>query len=370
MRGDVDSSPAGRGPAWDVKRVRVRGLISMFVWGVLLVLFLRFLNVFTVVIMGLLAAVCVTMLLRPLLLRTPGPRALKGFVIGLLPLAFCGSLLYISISLLVPPIHRVLASLPNIEARLNQWLASANSNLWLHPGNPLTVRQVVEAAWGWFNRSGFFAGVGATLIDLAIGVVFFFIGTIYMLAEPAERAVPAVVDLLPQPRRAPARATLTALEPRLRSWLIGAIVTATIIGLTSLLGFWIISLPFMIPLAILAGLSEFIPTFGPAMAFLLALLVAGTVGAGEVLWLLGLYVVVHILESYILIPIVYKEAVRIPPVITLFTMVLWGGIFGLGGLILAIPINLVLWTAAEHFIAGHKLSDVHEGTKEPAPAPP
>jgi predicted PurR-regulated permease PerM len=42
--------------------------------------------------------------------------------------------------------------------------------------------------------------------------------------------------------------------------------------------------------------------------------------------------------------------VRVPPIVTLFTIVLWGEIFGIGGLLLALPINLVLWTMAEHFI--------------------
>lgn len=104
-------------------------------------------------------------------------------------------------------------------------------------------------------------------------------------------------------------------------------------------------------MAILAGISELVPTIGPLLAFAVALAVAATQGATRVLWLGGLHVFVHILESYILIPLVYKEAVRVPPIVTLFTVVLWGEIFGIGGLLLAIPINLFLWTMAEHFIA-------------------
>ena len=45
---------------------------------------------------------------------------------------------------------------------------------------------------------------------------------------------------------------------------------------------------------------------------------------------------------------------------TLFTIVLWGEIFGIGGLLLALPINLVLWTMAEHFIGAKSEMLVNE----------
>jgi len=174
-----------------------------------------------------------------------------------------------------------------------------------------------------------------------------------MLAEPAEESIPVLLKLLPPRQQLRARSAIDKLEPRLRWWLIGALITAVIIGLTSLLGFWLIGLKFFIPLAILAGISEFVPTIGPALAFLVALAFAAAQGTDKVIWLLSLYVLVHILESYVLIPIVFKEAVRVPPIVTLFTVVLWGEIFGIGGLLLAVPINLFLWTLAEHFI-GYK----------------
>jgi predicted PurR-regulated permease PerM len=59
-------------------------------------------------------------------------------------------------------------------------------------------------------------------------------------------------------------------------------------------------------------------------------------------------------EDYIVLPLIMRNAVRIAPVVTLFTVVLWGEIFGVPGLMLAIPINLTLWHAAKHFIAPQK----------------
>jgi predicted PurR-regulated permease PerM len=333
--------------------VQVRHLVSIAGWSVCFLFFFFFLGAFKLVLLGFLAALCLSALLRPLLHRLPGPRALKGFVLALLPLAVCGGLVFVAIWLLVKPIRSELAYWPQTEARFDAWLAGVSSHVGMGASHPLSVRGLAEVAGRWLTGSGLLHGIGASMIDLAIGIVFVFIGAIYMLAEPAEESIPILLKLLPPRQQLRAQAAIDKLEPRLRWWLIGALITAAIIGLTSLLGFWLIGLKFFIPLAILAGVSEFVPTIGPALAFLVALAFAAAQGADTVIWLVSLYVLVHILESYILIPVVYKEAVRVPPVVTLFTVVLWGEIFGIGGLLLAVPINLFLWTLAENFI-GYK----------------
>ena len=61
-------------------------------------------------------------------------------------------------------------------------------------------------------------------------------------------------------------------------------------------------------------------------------------------------VVVQGLESNVLIPIVMKRAVDIPPAVSLFTLILWGKILGVSGLLLAIPIDLVIWNLLKHFV--------------------
>jgi predicted PurR-regulated permease PerM len=339
--------------------VNVRHLVTIFAWAVVFLFFFFFLGAFKLVMLGFLAALCLAALLRPPLERIPGPRALKGFALGLLPLIVCGGLVFIAVWLLVRPIRSELQYWPQTESRFDAWLANVSTHLGMNPSHPLSIHELAQLAGRWLTGSGFLHGISGNIIDLSIGIVFVFIGTIYMLAEPAEETIPVLLKLLPPRQQLRARSAIDKLEPRLRWWLIGAVITATIIGLTSLLGFWLIGLKFFIPLAILAGISEFVPTIGPALAFLVALAFAAAQGADKMIWLVSLYVLVHILESYILIPIVYKEAVRVPPIVTLFTVVLWGEIFGIGGLLLAVPINLFLWTLAENFI----------GYKEPLLAP-
>lgn len=342
--------------------VRVRHLLPIFAWAVAILFFLYFLGPWTLCLLGLLAAICIAAVLRPLLKLLPGPRPIKGFLLGLLPILLCGGLLAIAAWRLGDQMRRELAYLPAAEHDFDAWLATVSHHLGMHQS--LTTSSLL-AQIKYLSGGGIIGGTFSNSIEIFIGIVFVFIGTIYLLADESERLIPPVVALLPAHRRPHALAFIAVLEPRLRWWLIGALVTATIIGFTSLLGFWLIGLQLWIPLAILAGLSEFVPTIGPALAFLLALVIAATQGTTVVLELCGLYLFVHILESYILIPIVYKKAVRIPPIVTLFTIVFWGEIFGIGGLLLAVPINLCLWTAAETFLS----ADVGKDTQECAEPP-
>jgi predicted PurR-regulated permease PerM len=349
---NVSAPPGQPEPEASPVQVGVRHLLTLFVWSVILLFFFFFLGPWKLCLLGLLAALSVAALLRPLLGRIPGPRPLKGFLLGLVPIAVCAGLLFVAAWMLVQPIQREMRYLPDALKQFDAWLAAASTRFGL--AKPLTLAGILTQLRPMFDSGGLVKGLTGNLVDLAIGIIFVFVGTIYLLAEPSERAIPPLLDLLPQRRRLQAQSAIAALEPRLRWWLIGALITATIIGLTSLLGFWLIGLKLWVPLAILAGISEFVPTIGPACAFLVALVFAATQGADKVLWLCGLYVAVHVLESYVLIPMIYKEAVRVPPIVTLFTVVLWGEVFGIGGLLLAIPINLFLWTMAENFIADRR----------------
>jgi predicted PurR-regulated permease PerM len=155
--------------------------------------------------------------------------------------------------------------------------------------------------------------------------------------------------MLPERRQSAALAMLCDLEPKLRWWLIGTMISMMAVGVLSWLGFMAIGLRFAATLAILMALAEIVPNIGPAVGFLIALMVALAQGKGQVFGVIGVWCVIQVAESYVLQPLIMKRAVKVPPVVTLFTVVLWGKVLGVGGLLLAIPIDLVVWSAAVHF---------------------
>jgi predicted PurR-regulated permease PerM len=142
-------------------------------------------------------------------------------------------------------------------------------------------------------------------------------------------------------------AMLSNLGPRLRRWVIGTLLSMLIVFTASLIGYSIIGLEFALPLAMLAGLAEIVPTVGPACACIIAMLLAATVSGGAALGVLLVYGIIQSIEAYVILPMIMRGAVHIHPAVTLFSVVLWGKLFGIPGLMLAIPINLTIASAVE-----------------------
>jgi predicted PurR-regulated permease PerM len=153
------------------------------------------------------------------------------------------------------------------------------------------------------------------------------------------------------------------LEPKYRAWAVGTLTGMTVVFTASMIGYTVIGLKMAIPLALLAGIAEIVPTVGPAIACVIAALFAGATQSGTVAGLVLLvWGCIQALEAYVILPMIMKGAVNVHPAITLFTVVLWGKIFGVAGLMLAIPINLTIWTMLEHL----RMREL-DGVKAPEP---
>lgn len=331
--------------------VQVRHLITAFVWAVTIWLILYFFEAAKIVLLGFLAASCLAAALQPLVRRLSGPHGLKAVFIGILPILLAVGLVVIVSWQLSRPIVQQAGQWPQLEQNINGLLAKWSGQLGM--AQPLRVNDLLAQLGDFVTGAGgrkLFSTTTGILSGLVIALAFVFIGCIFLLVDRPSRIIAPVLKMLPPARRPQVEGALRDLAPRLRWWLIGTLIGALGIGVTSGIGFYFVGLKLAVPLAILAGISEIVPTAGPIFAFAVALLFAATQGLGKVIGVATVYIAIHILESYILIPLVMKKAVRIPPVVTLFTIILWGVIFGFPGLLLAIPINLVIWSFADHLL--------------------
>lgn len=331
--------------------VRVHHFLSVFVWIIALGLALYFFTAAKMILLGVLAAGCVASALHPLMGYVPGPRWGRAAAVGLIPVLVLGGLVALTSWLLAGPLAEEVQQWPQIRQAINNLLATWSERLGLD--RSLTVRSVLERAGEMLTGSGgreLFSTAASAVTGTLIALAFMVFGTIFLLGEPSGRLLNPLLTLLPPHRRPQLRGAVEDLVPRLRWWLIGTLISMAAVGVASGIGYAVVGLNLGLPLAVLAGVSEIVPTLGPAATFLIALLFAATQGSGVVLGVAIVYGIVQLLESYVLLPLVMKEAVKIPPVVTLFTVVLWGQVFGAAGLLLAIPINLVLWSLADHLL--------------------
>jgi predicted PurR-regulated permease PerM len=109
------------------------------------------------------------------------------------------------------------------------------------------------------------------------------------------------------------------------------------------LGAFLIGLPSWAALGIIAGLLEFVPYVGPVATGIPATLLALPKGLETVLWTLLMIVAVQQLEGLIITPLVQRQAVSLPPALTLFALIGMGILFGVAGVLLATPLTILLY---------------------------
>jgi predicted PurR-regulated permease PerM len=171
------------------------------------------------------------------------------------------------------------------------------------------------------------------LTDVVIG---FFIG-LFLAAQP-QVYLTGLLRLLPREKRARAREVLHAIAYTLKWWLIGQFTSMSIVGFLFALGLWLLHVPLALTLGLLAMLLAFIPYIGPLLAAVPAVLFALTQSPTRALYVLVLYTAIQLIESYVLTPLIQRQAVLLPPVLTILAQVLLGVFVGGFGLMLATPL--------------------------------
>jgi predicted PurR-regulated permease PerM len=158
--------------------------------------------------------------------------------------------------------------------------------------------------------------------------------------------------LMPARHRASAAVIVDRIGETLERWLLAQIVTMTVVFLVTWIGLEVIGIQSALILGIQAGLLTFIPTVGALIGGLivvLASLASGWVAAASAF---VLFLGVHALESYILTPIIQRQALEIPPATLFAFQIMLGVVFGIWGLALALPLLAVAKVIIDYFKAG------------------
>ena len=187
------------------------------------------------------------------------------------------------------------------------------------------------------NATGFFT---ATLHEIALLAIVVFLG-LYLCANP-EPYRHGLLRLLPPERRRRAREVLGVIGTTLERWLLSRLFAMLIVGSCTALGLWLLEVQLALTLGLLSGLLTFIPYIGAIISAIPALLLALTHGGTLALWVLALYVGIHIVEGYFVTPLIEQEAVWLPPGVSIAAQVMLWTLAGVWGLALASPIAATL----------------------------
>lgn len=223
---------------------------------------------------------------------------------------------------------------------LNNTGASSSSNSTATPSIPRSLPSNLPSAGALASGGGAIVSQTLKLILGTVGAVGnFFIVMFLGLAFAAQPSVyrKGILAMSPVRHKAKVEIVVDRISMTLERWLIAQMITMSAVFAVTWIGLAIIGIPGSFILGVQAGLLAFIPTIGALLGGLIILLASISSGWIAVLSAFVLFMGVHALESYILTPILQRQALEIPPATLFAFQILLGVVFGVWGLTLALP---------------------------------
>jgi predicted PurR-regulated permease PerM len=126
-------------------------------------------------------------------------------------------------------------------------------------------------------------------------------------------------------------------------WMQGQIVLAIVVAMLVFLGLSLLRVENALLLAVLAGMFEIIPLFGPILAAIPAVTIALiTDGMTSALLVVGLYIIIQQFENQLIYPLVVRKIVGVPPIVSILALIVGGKLAGFVGLIISVPVATII----------------------------
>jgi len=231
------------------------------------------------------------------------------------------------------------------------------------------IQEVIQRAgelWSITTR-------GAGLLLQAVGAV---VMALYMVANPRP-LVNGVLAFFPLEKRERAEEILMLIRERVSGWIIGQIAAILLIFVLTWIGLAALGVEYAFTFAVLTGILEIVPFFGPILAAVPPTLVAFVDSPTKALVVVVIYVAIHQIEAHIISPMVMARSVQLHPVMVILAVLAMGDLLGVAGVILAVPIAAVVTVLLDELYVkplgaapSPKAVEVpdHEGEREePAP---
>lgn len=220
-------------------------------------------------------------------------------------------------------------TIDNAKAKLNQ--TPTGQKIVEKISSPETLKQAKNVAGKFFSST--FGVFGDIYVIIFLGIFF--------TASPRSY-IDGIIKLVPKNGRLQADHVLSTAGDHLKKWLKGQLFAMFVVFVLTAAGLLIIGVPLWLVLALIAGLLNFIPNFGPLIAMIPAVLIGlmeSPLTAGLVA---GLYILIQMAESNFITPMVQKKLLNIAPALIIMAQLFIGPLTGGWGLVLATPILVFL----------------------------
>lgn len=215
---------------------------------------------------------------------------------------------------------------------------------------------------------------GTSVINSAISSIGSIVGTVtevvlaivttplvlFYLLKDGKKLPDFLLKMLPVNGRAHTRQVLGEANHQISSYIRGQIIVSLCIGILLFIGYLIIGLPYALTLAIIAACTSIVPYLGPAIAITPAIIIAIVTSPWLLIKLIIVWCIVQLLEGKFISPQVMGKTLKVHPITILFVILVAGNLFGVLGVIFAVPGYAVLKVIVTHvFIWFKRISGLY-----------
>lgn len=198
-----------------------------------------------------------------------------------------------------------------------------------------SLRERLGAQFGSITRY-LFPFLHSTIAAMA-GLLLIIFMAIYIAADPAMYHR-GLIALFPTRHRPRVSQVFSAIAGVLRKWLVTQLIAMATIGAVTTVVLLILGVKAAFALGVIAGLLEFVPTVGPILSAVPAIAMAFLDSPEKALYVTFAYVGIQFLENHLLIPLLMKGGMDLPPALTILAQALMALLFGFLGLMCAVPL--------------------------------
>ena len=280
-------------------------------------------------------------------------------------------LIVLVIPLLRDQIMRLIVSFPNLVNDIERMLEQVIGSQFLNQVQQTfdfnisdLASQVSNGATTILNST--FAGIGNIIgsVSKTVMAIITVPFILFYLLKDGKKLPGYILKFLPISMRSHTFTVLQEMNKQISSYIRGQIVVSFCIGVLMFIGFVIIGLDYAPVLAVIASFTSVVPYLGPAIAITPALIIAVVTSPYMLLKLIIVWTIVQLIEGKFISPQIMGRNLHIHPITIIFIIIIAGNLFGVVGILLAVPGYAVLKVITTHLFEYFKIrSQLYEDTK-------
>ncbi len=284
------------------------------------------------------------------------PRSLSLFLV----LTVISVIVFTIFILVLPPFinefNEILVDIPNglskinilINTNLNKFnnlfygeqsenvidIFSLINNVVTIPDASTIAKAIQESFKNLINIAG---NLGSGLLKL-----IFVLAVSLMISIEPKQYKENILLLIPKNYRNKFRNILDKCNTALANWTFSMVISSLSVGLLSLIVLSILDVKYVVSNALIAMVLNIVPNIGPVISGIFPISIALLDNFWKPLAVLGAYIIIQNIESYIIMPSIMKKKANLLPGLTLISQFGFTFIFGPLGLILSLPLAVVI----------------------------